>query len=139
MAALSITAASVVPSVDAVIVQITANDTITAGQIVYLDANGKAVLCTANGSGLTFKAYGMAADGASAGQPVNIITQDKTGTALGSILTTGTVYIAGATAGAVNPVADNTSGWKVSPIGVALSATVLKIFPIGQCRADVAT
>ena len=54
------------------IVDMIAAETITAGQGVYQDSNGKAALADANGSG-TLQFRGIALNGAGAGQAVSVL------------------------------------------------------------------
>lgn len=84
MAVLNLTAGSVVPSVNAVIIPGTAGVDIDAGEIVYQDTAdkdnkqfGKMKLCDGNGASAAIRApKGMAANSAAAGQPLNIIVSD---------------------------------------------------------------
>jgi hypothetical protein len=68
---------------------------------------------------------GVALHAASAGQP---ITYQNTGSlTIGGTVVAGTIYVAGATAGAINPASDLTTGWRTSIIGVATSASVIRL------------
>lgn len=126
---LSVTAASVVPGSKAKTTVYTAGATITAGQAVYFDSSaGTVKLADANASATTAAVIGIAANGASSGQPVSVITEDDDFTP-GATLTTGTVYILSATAGGIAPVADLTTGWYPGVVFIAKSTTkaVVKI------------
>jgi hypothetical protein len=138
MAAVAITPASCLPSGAAVIIDGTAGATLTAGMVVFQDVDSTWKPCTANGASPTYKAAGIVVDGGSAGQPVKICTSDPAFTP-GGTLVKGTVYVAGSTAGAINPTTDLTTGWFASVLGVAISATVMNLFVMKNCRADVAT
>ena len=121
---LSITAASVVPGARAVKVQGTAGATLTAGQLVYLDATaGTFKLADADASATTAVVVGLTANGAASGQPVTIITEDDDLTVGATLSMSAPVYVLSATAGGIAPVADVTTGWRPCPVLVAKSAT----------------
>lgn len=127
MADLSITAANVVPSSSASKSSKTvqAGATIAAGDLVYVDTDGKIGLADANVAAKSVIA-GIAVNGGSAGQPVTYVTKDTAGlTIAASGLTIGNVYIASGTAGKMCPVADATTGWWVTPVAVVISATAI--------------
>jgi hypothetical protein len=68
---------------------------------------------------------GIALNGASDGQPIDIITAgDLT---VNAVLTAGTVYYLSPSAGGIAPLADVLSGDDVVVIGIARSTTVLKV------------
>lgn len=124
MADLTLTASSVAPGANAVIDRrYNAGATITAGQVVYLDASNTWQLADANLSQAAAAASGIALHGASAGQPLAVQTGGSI--TLGSVLTVGVVYTLSATAGAIAPVSDGTTGWYVTVLGIAISASVL--------------
>lgn len=127
MAALTITAGSVVPGTGATIENSTAGATITAGQLVYLDTTTSTMkLADANGAAALRSVYGIALNGASSGQPVSVLT--KGNITIGATVVTGTIYVSGATSpGDINPAADLTTGWYTSVIGVATSTTVIAV------------
>ena len=131
MADISITASAVVPSANAVIKYTTAGATLTAGQLIYLDtadldANGigKAKLSDANGAAALRVVDGITVGGASAGQPVAIVTYD-TALVVGSGLTANNILILSDTPGGLAPSADLGSGEYLSVIGVVKSATTI--------------
>ena len=131
MADISITASAVVPSANAVIKHTTAGATLTAGQLIYLDtadldANGigKAKLSDANGAAALRVVDGITVGGASAGQPVAIVTYD-TALVVGSGLTANNILILSDTPGGLAPSADLGSGEYLSVIGVVKSATTI--------------
>lgn len=130
MADISVTAANVIAASTANTATGTAGATVTAGQIVYLDASDrKYKLVDADNlpaAGVT--AVFMALNGASDGQPLKVLKGGSV--ALGSVLTAGTAYYASDTAGGFGPVADQGSGDDVILIGVASSATTLLFKPI---------
>ena len=131
MADISITASAVVPSANAVIKYTTAGATLTAGQLIYLDtadldANGigKAKLSDANGAAALRVVDGITVGGASAGQPVAIVTYD-TALVVGSGLTANNILILSDTPGGIAPSADLGSGEYLSVIGVVKTATTI--------------
>lgn len=104
-----------------------AGETITAGQPVYRNPNdsNKFYKTDANLSLAAAQVVGIALHAALAGQPLKIaIGGDLT---FGSGLTAAIHYICSATAGGIAPVADLTTGWYSSAIGIATSASVLRI------------
>lgn len=137
MAAVSVTAASVLHSASAIVVNKTAGAALTAGQPVYFDTDDSAKVADADGASPLYKVRGIAVNNAAAGQDVDICTRDPAFTP-GFTVTVGEVYIAGATAGSINPVADKASGWKVAVLGIGISATQINLFDVANSRADVA-
>lgn len=137
MTDLSLTASAVVAGSGASIVSGTAGATITAGQCVYLDASDtkyKLADCD-SGTSAVRDVVGIALNGASDGQPIDVILQgDLT---LGSVLTGGIPYFLSPTAGGICPIADIAVGDYYTIVGIAKSATVLavKILPSGFQRA----
>lgn len=127
MADIAITAASVLKSTSSVIEGGTAGATITAGQTVYKDASdsNKVKLADANASDATAACVGIALNGAASGQPISFATSGPY--TAGGTLTAGAVYVLSATAGAIAPVADLTTGWRTTILGVATSTTVLDL------------
>jgi hypothetical protein len=92
MADLSIMATDVVPASGATFLRGTAGGTITAGMACYYDNSDntyKAGDCET--SATTAAVVGIAANGASAGQPVVLVTAG--GIDLGATLTVGEVYV----------------------------------------------
>ena len=133
----SITAASVVPGSNAKIVTKTAGATITAGQIVYEDTSDSNKVKLADCDSATALArvvFGIAAAGASAGQPIPIIREDDDLT-LGGTVAIGDVLILCGTAGAVAPVADAATGDYVTFLGVAKSTTKINFRPVASGAA----
>lgn len=127
MAAITITAASVVPQSNAVFTQETAGETLTAGMPVYIDTTtGKAMKTDANASAAAAVARGIATHGASNGQPLRVQIDGDIN--MGATLTVNGVYVAGATAaGDVAPIADLTTGWYGALLGIAISTSVLRL------------
>lgn len=126
MADLSITVANVVPGSGARIVNGTSGGTLTAGKTVYLDsADNTYKLADCDGTAEAKNVVGIALNGASAGQPVDVLLEgDLT---VGSILTGGIPYFLSPTAGGICPIADIAVGDDYTIIGIAKSATVLSV------------
>lgn len=120
---LSITASAVIPSSSAQVAHYTAGATITAGQLVYYDSStSTAKLADANASAAASTVRGIAVNGASSGQSINVVIYDPELT-IGGTLTVGDVLFCSATAGGIAPAADVASGWYVTVIGVVVSST----------------
>jgi hypothetical protein len=127
MADLTITAASVAVSNNAVIEHGTAGATITAGQVIYKNtATGKYELADNNSATAAVRQpRGVALNGAANGQPLAI--QKSGDITLGSVLTAGTAYYLSDTAGGICPLADLATGEYYVLLGLAKSATVLSL------------
>lgn len=127
MAAISITAANVVAGSNAQTSTGTAGATITAGQLLYEDTGdaNKLKLADCNLSSLAAAIKGVALHAAASGQPITY--QNAGSITIGGTVVAGTIYVAGATAGEINPAADLTTGWRTSILGVATSASVIAI------------
>lgn len=136
MANYTLTSSSVVPSTSALMRETTAGATIGAGQPIYLDSadldaqnRGKAKLADANASATTAAVVGLAANSASAGQPIRYIEEDSDYTHGLTSATAGDVVVLSATAGALCPAADIATGYYPVVCLVVTSATkaILKI------------
>lgn len=127
MADLSVTAASCVQGSDARTVQGIAGETITAGMAVYkAAATGKYMKADADGSGEVHTAVGIALCGSALNQP--IVVQTAGDITLGATLTANTAYyLSGAAAGGICPLADVGTGEYLQLIGIATSASVLRL------------
>jgi hypothetical protein len=127
MAALTVTAASVVPASNALFLTMIAQVAITAGQSVYRDASnsGKANLADADASAAAATVIGIAVSNAAAGQPV--VVQYAGDLNPGATLTKGAFYCAGSTAGSINPTSDITTNWYPNLLGLATTTSNLKI------------
>ncbi|MBA15565.1 MAG: hypothetical protein CMN73_04335 [Sphingomonas sp.] len=128
MADLSITAANVVAGAGATVLHGgKAGATITAGQIVYLDASDrKYKLADADSETAAIRLpSAVALNGASDGQPLSVLTEGPV--TIGAPLTPGTAYYLSATPGGIAPVGDLTTGDYPTVIGIATSASVLDI------------
>lgn len=126
MANLTITATSVVASTDATTEIRPAGAAVTAGQVVYLDAATDTYkLADADGAAALRVPRGICLNGAAIGQPVQIIT--KGSLTIGATLTGGVAYALSATAGAICPISDLTTGAYPAFLGIPTSTTVLKV------------
>jgi hypothetical protein len=101
--------------------------TISAGQPLYLDStDSEYKLADANLSAAGASVKGIAmTPGVDGGY--GIIATSGSIILVGTTMAIGETYYAGATAGEINPDADVTSGWYVSRIGTAASATQLDL------------
>lgn len=134
---ISITAASVIPSAAAKITTKTAGATLTAGQIVYEDtgdSNKVKLADTNSATALARVVFGIAASGASAGQPIRIIREDPSLT-LGGTVAIGDILILSATAGGIAPSADAATGHYVTFLGVATTTTTINFKPVASGAA----
>lgn len=154
-AAVSVTAASVVPSTQAIYL---AGDhyaavTITSGQVVYVDssvANPTAAtpdikLASASGTGDAKKVIGFAVSGGSAGQPVKVVIRDPDLTVGGTVAAGDVVYLHTAAGSITTTYGDIGTGQFVCVLGVGTGSNHMNFGAtqhasnfIGVIRADVA-
>lgn len=140
MAAVSITAGSVIPSSSAVVVEGTAGAAINAGQLVYIDTANSNVLKLADNdaSALASTVAGIARNTAATGQKCFYITQDPA-LVLGCTMVVGDTLWSSPTAGGITiTAADNVTGCFVTVVGVCtvVNSTVnFKILPAGAIKA----
>ena len=140
MADLSITAASVIPSSNAVIAIGTAGATIVAGQSLYIDTANSNVLklYDADGSALTSTMAGIALGGAASGQQVRYVTQDPA-LVLGCTMVVGDTLWGSDTAGGLTiSFAELEAGDYITCVGVCTvvnSAINFKMIPAGAVKA----
>lgn len=126
MTDISITAGNVVQGSGAVTEAGTAGETITAGQLVYLDSTGKYLKADADSATPAVrKPRGVALNGASLNQP--LVIQKSGDITIGGTLTAGLAYYLSKTPGGLCPVADIASGGYSCVVGLAKSTTVLGI------------
>ena len=130
MAALTVTAAQVL-LVSGEARTVTFGATITQGQGVYSDAavgSWKPAQCDGNAAEAGAEGYGIALSAGAAGQKgIVAMPGAKVNLGAGAAPAAGTVYAIGATAGALNPVADMSSGNKVTPLAVGVGENAVKI------------
>lgn len=126
MADLVITAANVLADSSARIEHGTAGAAVTAGQVVYLDAaTGTYKLADSNGAAALRSPAGIALHAAGVGQPLAVAEQGPI--TIGAALTAGVAYYLSDTPGGICPVADVGSGEYATILGIASSASVLKL------------
>jgi len=126
MADLSITAANVGVTSGAVIELVQVGESVTQGQPAYKKAlDGLYYKADANASSATAAALGVFLTPASTSGYALIV---KSGSYLaGATLTVGETYVVSATAGGIAPLSDVTTGWYVTILGVASSASTLAL------------
>lgn len=127
MADIAITAANVIATGGAKVIDGVAGATIVAGDMVYRDPASltyKLADCD-SGTAAVRSPAGMALNGAAIGQPIKIA---KSGAVtLGSGLTAGVAYYLSPTPGKICPVADVQSADYPVILGIAKSASILDI------------
>lgn len=130
MADISVTAASVAAGSNCITQSGTAGASITAGQTLYIDTANSNVLKLADAdlSSLGATVAGISLHAAASGQPITYAVAGNM--TFNAVLTAGKVYVNSATAGGIAPVADLTTNWRTSVLGVATTTTnlVLKIY-----------
>jgi hypothetical protein len=129
MAAIAITAGSVIPSSSAVIKYGVAGETITAGQVLYVEpVTNLMKLCDANSTAAIATAAGIATNGASVNQRVYYCTEDTGGFAIGATILSGDTLWTSATAGGITKTAaDNVNPVYATVLGVMTSTTLARI------------
>lgn len=120
MADITITAGNVL-RVSGDVVRGTSGATITAGHALYYDsAAGTYKLCDNDNASSTVRTFfGIALNGASSGQPVDIQINGVIN--IGATVGVGTVYTTSATAGGIAPSSDLSAGEYTHIIGVAIT------------------
>jgi len=129
MAAFAITAGSVIPSSSAVIKYGVAGETITAGQVLYVEPVTLLLkLCDANSTAAIATAAGIATNGASVNQRVYYCTEDTGGFAIGATILSGdTLWTSGTAGGITKTAADNVNPVYATVLGVMTSTTLARI------------
>jgi hypothetical protein len=126
MADLSITAANVQQASGADLVQGIAGEAITAGQSVYLNSSSKLMRAQHDGTAAEAAAKGIAVTSApGADQP--LVYQRAGNIDLGATLVVGESYAVGAGLGGIAPVSDLATADYVTHLGIATSASNLKM------------
>lgn len=136
MADLSITTANVGVSSNAITSIVQVGETVTAGQAGYKKSlDGLYYKADANASSATAAALGVFLSGASTNGYALFCTAGNY--LAGATLTVGETYVVSATAGGIAPIADVTTGWYVTILGVASSSSILQlnVFRSGTARA----
>jgi hypothetical protein len=140
MAALSITAASVIPSTSAVILAGTvgAATTVTAGQALYLDSATNTLLLADLTTATKAAVVGISLCGGSTGQRIFYAAEDSGGLTLGCTMTVGDTIYLGDTAGTLTLTSvDLDIGEFVTIIGICSvvnSKIILKPIASGAAR-----
>ena len=128
MANLTITAANVGIASSSRVRSVLTGEAITHAQPVYLSTDGKYYKADANASVTAAAASAISVTSASAAdQYIVIVEADDTLVNLGSTLTVGETYVVSATAGAICPIGDLTTGAYPCILGVATTTTLLKL------------
>lgn len=117
MAALTITAANIIPVSGYSYEDLIAAVTVTRGQVCYANASNQAALAQCDGTALEATIKGIALNDAGANQPVRLQTGGSLG--FGAILTAGQIYALGRVAGEIVPISDLLATDKVSYLGHA--------------------
>lgn len=127
MTDISVTAANVVAGSNAKKTPGVAGATITAGQTVYrAAASGKFLLADSDSATAEVRLpAGIALNGASDGQPLTVQTEGDIN--VGATLVVGKTYVLSDTPGGIMPVDDLEQGDYTTVIGVASSASNLKM------------
>ena len=127
MTDLVITAASVVAGSGAKKVSGTAGATITAGQVVYLEAATKTykLADTDSATAEVRSPAGIALHAAASGQPLTVLTSGPV--TIGATVAVGDVYYLSGNAGGLAPLADVAAGDYPCIIGICTSTSVLDV------------
>ncbi len=132
MANVSITPGSVLKTSTTVLEQGIAGATILAGQWVYRDAtdsNHYKLADTDSGTEAVRLPRGMALNGASDGQPLQIARSGSV--TLGGTVTKAVVYYLSGDAGAICPIGDVAAGDYTCVLGIATTAALFDIKIVG--------
>lgn len=125
MADITITPGNVVTA-GAIVESGTAGAAITAGQVVYRDAaTRKYLLADADGVAAAKAPRGIALNGGALNQPISVALSGPV--TIGGALSPGAAYYASSNPGGIAPFADVGTGERAVLLGVATSATVLRI------------
>ena len=132
MAAISITAASVLKSSTGQVSVGTSGATITAGQSVYIDTSdsNKIKLADANGTAPANTFAGIALNAASSGQPVSYCTNDTSGFTIGATVVAGDTIWLSQTPGGLTKTIGDLSGGIAIVVGVMLTTTTMNLTPV---------
>lgn len=127
MADLSVTAANVAAGSGSSVSHGTAGATITAGQVVALDAStDRYILADSNSATAAVRVpVGIALHASLNGQPLAVLTRGPI--TIGATMTAGTTVALSETPGGLQPTADLASGEYPSIMGMATSTTVLNV------------
>jgi len=132
MAAISITASSVLKSSTGSVANGIAGASITAGQALYIDTgdSNKLKLADANGTAPANTFAGIALNAATAGQPVAYCTNDTAGFTIGaSVLAGDTIWLSPTAGGITKTESDLVAGCTKITLGNMLTTTTLNLTP----------
>jgi hypothetical protein len=129
VAALTITATQVVPGTGATITRYTAGSgqTFTAGMTVYDQGFHVAGIADADGSAASAVCVGIALNGASPGQPVDVLEAGLITLGAGAAPAEGTPYFLSPTAGGISPLADVLSADYLVYLGMGIGSNQLSV------------
>ena len=131
MAAISITAANVLPGSIVNIQAGTAGASITQGQSLYFDtAAGNLKLADADGSAPANTFAGIALNAASTGQPISYTSDASALVPGGTVLAGDVIYLSPVAGGITKTFADLTSGATVIILGVVNTDLSLNLKPV---------
>lgn len=127
MADITITAGNVLPGAGASISDGVAGVAVTAGQLVYYDRSTASYkLADADSATAAVRSpAGITLNSAGAGQPIEVLHDGLI--TIGGTVTAGVPYFASKNAGGICPYADIASGGYATFVGIATSASVLKV------------
>jgi len=128
MAAITVTPGSVLRVDGEVVNGYLAGATITTGMAVYVDSNGAvqiATNATSVGSGVGSTLVGIALNGGSIGQPIQILRPGGT-VNIGGTAAVGKAYVIG-TAGGIIPVDDIAGSEFITALAIGITAANLKL------------
>lgn len=121
MADISVTAENVIKGSGATIQHVTAGETITAGQVVYLDSTDNEYKKADNTTATLATAIGIALNGASDGQPLTILTKGDLNP--GGTVVVGEVYCVSGSGGGIAPDLDIVSADFRTVLGIGETAS----------------
>lgn len=127
MANLSITAANVGLGNAARVRTVQVGEAVTHAQPLYLGTDNKYYKADANLSLAASKAVAVSLSSASTDGYVVIVETEESLVNLGATLTVGETYVVSATAGAICPIGDLTTGAYPCILGIATTTALLKL------------
>lgn len=125
MTDLTVVAANVKPGTSAVTQRGIAGEAITAGDSVFIAADGGVELCEKDVTVLEAACVGVALNDAAVDQPVEFAVTGIVD--MGAILAVGETYIVGAGPGGIAPETDGAVGNFMTVIGVGVTTNNLKL------------
>lgn len=125
MTDITVVAANVKPAASTITKKGIAGEAITAGDSVFVAADGGIELCENDQTVIEAACRGVALNDAAVDQPIEYAISGDVN--MGAIMTIGSVLIVGAAAGGIAPEVDAVSGEFVTVIGVATTTSNLKL------------